>query len=237
MADGVEMSTNPSFTFTNKTRQQVNELHTEDPQTLIVKQWWNKYGTTLVVAVVVSILALSGHRYWVSQQEKQAAQASLLYDEYQIALNTHDDEALQALSHSLKEDYKRTPYATAVTLIDAARDIQANKLDEATASLQWVIDKGSDYAKPIACLRLAELKLQQKDYEGAIALLKDPSDKAYVAPYQELTGDIYFAQAKTKEAIEEYNKALQGYKDLGFDNILLQYKVQTYAPTHMAGGQ
>lgn len=215
----------------------MNELHTEDAQALLVKQWWKKYGTTVIAGVVISILALSGHRYWTTQQANIAARASGLYDQYQVALNTHDQDTLKATYQTLKDDYKRTPYASAVSLIEAARDVQANKLDDATSSLQWVIDQGHDYAKPIARLRLAELKLQQKDYEGAKALLVNPSDPAYVAPYQEMTGDIYFAEGKIKEAVDEYVKALQGYKDLGFENILLQYKVQSYAPNLAAGGQ
>jgi predicted negative regulator of RcsB-dependent stress response len=215
----------------------VSEFYTEDSQEIRVKTWWKKNGTTLLVGTCLAILALSGHKFWIKQQEKNAAAASALYDQYQVALNTHDQEALTATSTSLKDKYKRTPYATAVTMIEAARDIQQNKLEEASASLSWVIDEGSDYAKPIARLRLAELKLQQKDYEGAKALLKDPGDPAYVPPYQEMMGDIYFSEGKIKEAVDEYVKSLKGYKDLGFDNILLQYKVQTYSPNQPAGGE
>lgn len=211
--------------------------HMEDAQAILIKQWWQKYGTTVMVSVLVAVLGLSAFRFWNTQQAKHTAKASLLYDQYQVALNTHNEEALKATYNSLKDDYKRTPYATAVTLIEAARDVQANKLDDATNNLNWVIEKGHDYAKPIARLRLAELKLQQKDYDGAQALLQNPGDPAYVAPYQEMSGDIYFAQGKIKEAIDEYTKALQGYKDLGFENILLQYKLQSYAPTPVAGGQ
>lgn len=215
----------------------MNELHTEDANALLVKQWWNKHGTALIAGLILVILAVSGHRFWVAQQAKIAAQASALYDQYQMALNTHDDEGMKATGNTLRNDYKRTPYATAVAMIDAARDVKNNQLDLAAKNLQWVIDQGHDYAKPIARLRLAELKLQLKDYEAAQALLQNPTEKAYVAPYQEMRGDIYFAQGKIKEAIDEYTKALESYKDLGFENILLQYKLQTYAPTPVAEKQ
>jgi predicted negative regulator of RcsB-dependent stress response len=218
-------------------RHDVNELHTEDSQAMLVKLWWAKYGTIVIAGVILAIVGLSGYRYWTARQAEYTAKASLLYDQYQLAMNTHNDEILKATYNTLKKDYKRTPYATAVTLIESARNVQDNKLDEATAALAWVIDQGNDYAKPLARLRLAEIKVQQKEYGAAEELLKHPTDKAYEAPYQEMTGDIYFAQGKINEALAEYTKALQGYRDQGFENILLQYKLQTFAPNKPAGGQ
>lgn len=215
----------------------MNELQTGDSQAELVKAWWAKYGTTVIVSVILVILALSGYRYWTQQQIKISAQASTLYDQYQLALNTHNDEAMTATYNSLKSNYKRTPYATAVALIESAREVQANKLDDATNTLQWVIDQGHDYAKPLARLRMAEIKLQQQDYQGAMDLLKNPAEKAYDAPYQEMTGDIYFAQGKIDEALAEYTKALESYREQGFDNILLQYKLQSYAPKQVVEGK
>ena len=215
----------------------MSELHTQEAQAQMVKEWWAKYGTVIITGLIIVILAVSGHRFWMARQANIAAKASLLYDEYQLALNTHNDESLLATYSSLKKDYKRTPYASAVVLIESARDIQSNKYKEAEENLLWVIEQGHDYAKPIARLRLSELKLQQKDYQGAEDLLKHPADPAYVPPYDEMLGDIYFAQGKIAEAIDQYTKSLKGYKDLGFDNILLQYKIQSYAPKKVAEAQ
>lgn len=214
----------------------MNELQTEDSQALLVKAWWAKYGTTVIVAVILAILAVSGYRYWTAQQIHIKAQASALYDEYQMALNTKNKEMLLATANSLQTNYKRTPYATAVTLIESARLVQENKLEDATVSLQWVIDQGHTYARPLARLRMAEIKLQQQDYQGALDLLKNPAEKAYQAPYQEMTGDIYFAQGQINKAIEEYTKALEGYREQGFENVLLQYKLQSYAPKSATEG-
>lgn len=215
----------------------MNELQAGDSQAELVKAWWAKYGTSLMVSVIFAILILSGYRYWTAQQIKFAAQASALYDQYQMALNAHNEEVLNATYDSLKNKYKRTPYATAVALIESARDVQANKLDDATKNLEWVIDEGHEYAKPLARLRLAEIKLQQQDYQAAMDLLKNPADKAYQAPFEEMTGDIYFAQGKIAEAVAQYTKALDSYKEQGFDNILLQYKLQSYAPNQAVEGK
>jgi predicted negative regulator of RcsB-dependent stress response len=215
----------------------VNELNSGDAQAILVKQWWHKYGTTVIVAVILAILSLSGYRYWKTQQENTAAQASLLYDQYQMAMNMHNVEVMNATYNTLKKDYKRTPYATAVSLIESAREVQAGKLNEATETLEWVIAQGHDYAKPLARLRLAEIKVQQKDYAGALELLKNPAEKSYEPAYQEMTGDILLAEGKMTEALAQYSLALKGYQNEGFDNVLLQYKLQSYAPNKTAGGQ
>jgi predicted negative regulator of RcsB-dependent stress response len=215
----------------------VNELQTGDTQAEMVKAWWAKYGNSIIVGVILVILILSGYRFWQEQQTKIAARASALYDQYQVALNTKNQETLTATSNSLKTDYKRTPYATAVALIESARDVQSDNLDSATVNLQWVLDQGHEYAKPLARLRMAEIKLQQKDYDGAMSLLQTPTEKAYQAPYLEMVGDIYFAQGKINEAVAEYTKALDAYREQGFDNILLQYKLQSYAPGQAVEGK
>jgi predicted negative regulator of RcsB-dependent stress response len=215
----------------------VNELHTGDAQAILVKQWWHKYGTTVIVALILAILSLSGYRFWKTQQENTAAQASLLYDQYQMALNMHNVEAMSASYNTLKKDYKRTPYATAVSLIESARQVQADKLDEATETLEWVVAQGHDYAKPLARLRLAEIKVQQKNYDAALDLLKNPAEISYAPAYQEMTGDVLLAQGNMAEALAQYTLALKGYQDQGFDNVLLQYKLQSYSPTKTAGGQ
>ncbi len=215
----------------------MNELNTADAQAILVKQWWKKHGTSVIVAVILVILTVSGVRFWKTQQENTSAQASLLYDQYQMALNMHNVEAMNAAYNSLKKDYKRTPYATAASLIESAREVQAGKLDEASEKLQWVIAQGHDYAKPLARLRLAEIKVQQKDYSGALDLVKNPAEASYQPAYQEMTGDILLAEGKMTEALAQYNLALKGYEEQGFDNVLLQYKLQSYAPNQTAGGQ
>lgn len=205
----------------------MNDLQPGDVQRILAKEWWARYGTAVIVVFVLVMLGLSGHRFWTSQQEQKAAQASLLYDQYQLALNMHNIEAMKASYNTLMKDYKNTPYATATSLIESSRDVQANELAEATSKLDWVISKGQDYAKPLARLRLAEIKVQEQDFEAALALLENP-DPSYQPAYQELTGDVLLAQGKMTEALAQYSLALAGFEAQGFDNILLQYKLQTY---------
>jgi len=213
----------------------VNDQVNDDAQAQMVKQWWSKYGTTVIVGVILAILMVYGLRYWQGQKHNVAGTASRLYDQYQEALTAGDIEAQTALTAKLKSDYKRTPYATAVALINAAQQVRANAYNDATATLDWVITEGHEYAKPLARLRMAEIKLQQQDYDAAIALLSQPTSTAYEPAYLEAQGDVYFAKGDVNAAVELYTQALAGFREQGFDNVLLQYKLQTYAPTDSAG--
>lgn len=213
----------------------MSDQFNDDAQAQLVKQWWSKYGTSVIVGVIIAILAVYGLQYWRSQQHGVAGTASRLYDQYQEAMMSGDTEAMGALSNKLKAEYKRTPYASAVVMIDAARQAQTGAYDEATTTLNWVMSEGHEYAKPLARLRLAEIKLQQQSYDEAIAMLNEVSNPAYKPAYLELQGDVYFAKGDVNKAIDTYTQALKGYRDQGFDNVLLQYKLQTYSPNQAAG--
>ncbi len=202
-----------------------------DPQVQAFKEGWKKYGKTAVITIVVVIALVYGARFWKQHGYSHATQASILYDRYQQALDTRDEETLTATYNSIQTDYADTPYASAVTLIEAARAAGKGDLVLAKERLQWVLEHGEAFTKPIARLRLAEIQMQEQDFDGALALLSDVDDTSpYKPAYDELKGDILMQQGKVDEALALYRNALTAFREQGFDNLLLQYKLQTYAP-------
>jgi predicted negative regulator of RcsB-dependent stress response len=203
----------------------------DDVNAQALKAWWNKHGKQIIIAVVAVLVVFYGIRFIQAQKVKVASSASAIYDEYQEAIANNDLLALDASYAVLVEDFSKTPYASAVSLIEGARAANTGKLEDAQEKLQWVLDKGSDFAKPIAKLRMAELLVQQQDFAAAYALLDGvDANSPYKPAYSELQGDILLLQGDVNQALQLYQVALQEYREQGIDNVLLQFKLQTYAP-------
>ena len=96
----------------------------------------------------------------------------------------------------------------------AKEAVTDNRLDEAKARLEWVVQNASiDAYKQVANLRLAQLALDSGDVDGAstqLSNLAPPADDeaAFAGSYYALRGDIAHAQGNAEAAREAYEKAL-----------------------------
>ncbi|MEY3740400.1 MAG: hypothetical protein RLZZ192_1076, partial [Pseudomonadota bacterium] len=61
---------------------------------------------------------------------------------------------------------------------------------------------------PVAKLRLAGLLYEQKEFDAALAQLKDPS-APFAGLYADRRGDILAAQGKSAEARSAWNQAIE----------------------------
>ncbi len=216
----------------------VENLQVDDNATAAqVKMWLEKHGKFVLAAIGLAIAITLGYQFYQNHQYQTNVAASKLYDEYQQALLKGEEDALKASFNALRENYSETAYASAVTLLEASRAAFDEHYADAETLLEWLQSNGRDFVKPLAALRLAQLKFEQQDFEGALSILqktrlnadnpKSPK-AAYLAGFQELRGDIAIAQGEPHKAAEYYEKALAAYEAQDFNNILLQMKVETY---------
>lgn len=183
---------------------------TEEEQVQAIKDWWKANGRAVIAGLIIGIGAIAGYRYWTKYQTSQSQQASLIYAQVIASAASADSASAFEQGKDLINDYSGTPYAalTALTLSKLALD----KTDYATAAaqLRWVIDNSSDDGlKHVARLRLARVLAAQDKPELAISLLNVSDTSGFTTLYQETRGDILVQQGKTKEAVEQYRKALQ----------------------------
>ena len=176
-----------------------------------MKAWWGRYGSMVLTVVVIAAAAVFGWRGWQWYQTHRASQAMGYFEALEDAAGQSGDDAVarvKAASATLRDDYAGTPYAARGALV-AAKALQAqNDAQGARAQLEWVA-QGKDAAlAPLARLRLAGLLLDQKQYDDALAQLRDPPP-AFAALYADRRGDILAAQGKRDEA----RKAWQGAID------------------------
>jgi predicted negative regulator of RcsB-dependent stress response len=177
-----------------------------------LKHFWKQYGDVITWALIVVLGALAawnGYQYW---QRNQAAQASVMYDEVERAVQSGDMAKIDRSLSDMKDRFGRTTYAQQAALLAAKAYYDKGNIDASRAALNWVAEKASDEGyQAIARLRLAAVLLEKKSYDEALQQVSGPFPKDFTALVADRRGDILAAQGKRPEAKVEYEKA---YKEL-----------------------
>jgi predicted negative regulator of RcsB-dependent stress response len=181
----------------------------EQDQLEDLKTWWKQWGNTIagvVIAVSVGVISVQAWRWWTQQQ---AAQAAAIFDAVNTALRTNDSAKAKDAMSQLADKFAGTGYAPRAALLVAAQLFENGDAAGAMAQLAWVIDKSSeDELKQIARLRLAEILLDEKQYDEALRVLDAKYDQPFAAIYADTRGDVLAAAGRTEEARTEYETAL-----------------------------
>ncbi|MDF1485447.1 tetratricopeptide repeat protein [Ramlibacter sp. H39-3-26] len=177
-----------------------------------LKHFWNTYGTLITALLVLAFGALAawnGYQFW---QNRQAVQASALFDAIDTAAKAGDTARLEQAFGDIKDKYPSTAYAYQAGLLAGKVLFEKGQLDAAKATLGWVAEKsGDDGLAALARLRLAGVLIQQQAYDQALAQLGGSVPASFAPLVADRKGDIYLLQGKQAEAIQSFTQA---YKDL-----------------------
>jgi len=183
----------------------------EQDQLDALKHFWSQFGGLISAVLTVVLLALAGWNGYHFWQNRQAAQASAMFDEVERAVASSELELAQRAFNDMKERYASTSYTPQAGLLVAKLAIDSGKDDAsatAGAALQWVADNASDEGvRAVAALRLSALMVDAKQYEQAQKTLESIHAEAFSALVQDRLGDVYALQSKTAEAKAAYLKA------------------------------
>jgi predicted negative regulator of RcsB-dependent stress response len=192
-----------------------------------LRAWWDRYGTLCAALLFVAVAAVVGWRGWQWYQGHQAAQAMSYFEALETATGEQGSDAvarIKAASETLRSEFPKTGY-TSRGLLVAADALQArHDLDGARTQLEWLIKNSPDAALvPLAKLRLAGILLEQKQYDPALALVKD-APASFAGLFADRRGDILAAQGKKAEAKAAWEAAR---KSLGTDPVaqIIQLKI------------
>ena len=173
-----------------------------------IKHFWNKWGTPITgVAVVImaGFAAWNGWQYW---QQRQALQAAALSDVVAAAVESGDNNRIAQAFDTLKADYAGTLQAGHTALLVAQTAVNDGKLPEAKAALQWAAEHTKDEGyQATAKLRLAAVLMEDKDLDGAAAVLRGSFPAEFKGLAADRLGDVLQQQGKTPEAITAYQEA------------------------------
>ncbi len=175
-----------------------------------LKAWWKQYGAMVIAAVIAFIGGVGGIQGWQYYQRSQAEQASILFSTLEEAVAKNDANEIRNVSAELIERFGRTAYAGMAGMIAGKVEHDAGNLEVAAERLEWVVEHArSEPLRALARLRLAGVRLDQKQHDAALRLLDAGGGEAFTPLYADLRGDVLMAQGKTEEAVGAYDKALE----------------------------
>ena len=206
-----------------------------------LKKWWDENGKPLLF---FAIFVIGGYGAWLLWQNSQATDAETASDLYEEVLSlaisepglpVTEQESLRILElfDQLKVDYSGSVYALYGALFAAQQLVNANDLDAAEDSLQWVLDnqKNGLFSQTdeglilTTNLRLGRVILAKGESERALNLVNGIDPKAFEAGFAELRGDIYATMGRIVDARDAYIAAQQA----GSSNDGLRMKLDDLA--------
>jgi predicted negative regulator of RcsB-dependent stress response len=204
----------------------VELYQSEEEQIEALKKWWQSNGRAALAGIVIGISAIIGWNLWQAHKERQAQDASVLYEQMLDAVEQKQSERAEKLATRLTELYGSTPYGGYGDLFLAKLHVDAGDLAAARKDLQAAIAAtDDDNLKHVARIRLIELMLANAEAEAALRTIEeiDPATTGqFEANYQELKGDGYLALNRPGEALAAYERAAA----LGNRSPFLQLKIQ-----------
>ena len=180
---------------------------TDEEQAERLKAWWEKNGTTLVVALVVAVGVVIGWRYYHSYTEDRANAASEAFRGYVEARTAAEpvDEYLALLDG----EYQGTAYHVFALLYRAADQVGEEDWEEALAWLERAVELASDRnLADMARYRAAKLLYQLDRLDECTAVLGQIKAPGLAAPVAELSGDLAVARGDLDAALAAYRTAV-----------------------------
>ena len=198
----------------------------EDEQVEAIKKWWKENGPAIITGVVLGLGGLFGWRYWQTQDQSKAEEASTGFQEMRsLALDDHTSDAM-LIGDRVISRFVDTTYAALTALAIAKIEVDDEDLDGAARRLQWVIDNsGLAEIKEVAQRRLARIYLAQGKHDDAWDTIVGQQTEPPLVSLHELRGDILVARNESDEARREYLKALSLAEAMQADFAILQLKL------------
>ena len=182
----------------------------EQEQLANLKVWWGRYKKLTFIVVLIALVVSAGWSGWRAYQRNQSVYAVQLYEELQKAITAKDNAKIQRISRDIQSQYARSVYAQISALFAAKNAVDNNDLKTAQAQLEWAAFKGvNETYAALARIRLAQVLLDQKDYQKGLDALHD-LPVAFASVAADRKGDLLAAQGKNKEAQAAYQIALFG---------------------------
>jgi len=191
-----------------------------------LKAWWKANGKMVTNTVLALVIAYAAYQGWHMYQNKQSVEASTEYQALQVT-DEKDVKAIQAKSAVLMDKYSATPYAGRAALLAAKANYAASDVKSAKAQLEWAAQNAKETSvSAIATLQLANILVEEKDYQGALKLLEASHDAGFDGLFSDLKGDVLVAMGKKSEAKAAYEHALTKLEPSGKYRVLTQQKLE-----------
>ncbi len=182
----------------------------EQEQLAALRAWWKQWGTLLLLGIGLAFAALAGYQVWGWYKNEQAIKAAELYTALHKHVRAGDTKQAKETAATITRDYRSTGYAGLAALVVARVNFESGDLESAKQNLQWAMESVRDEdVKSVARFRLANVLLDQKQFDEALKLLDVKPDHPMAGLYADLRGDVLVAKGSTAEARAAYQTALE----------------------------
>jgi predicted negative regulator of RcsB-dependent stress response len=207
----------------------VDEFLTDQQQADVVRKWLRENGGFLVLGLALGLGGLFGWTQWQEYQVRRAGEASRVYQQLVEAVLDSRTVRAAELEAELVANYSGSPYVDQGRLVMAKLHMDRNETDEAAGYLERLVADTRDAGmRQIARLRLARVRIQQQQYDAALAALTEiDENSAFSGRFHELRGDAYYAQGALDDARREYELALGTVQAGTLNRGLVQAKLDS----------
>ncbi|HEX5306436.1 MAG TPA: tetratricopeptide repeat protein [Dyella sp.] len=201
-----------------------------------VQKWLRENGVSIVVGIAIGLIGIFGWQQWRNHQASNRAAAAELYQQLQSAEAVGNVATADQLTERLQSEYGKSAYAVFASSERARRQVRANELDKARASLDWALTHAEDPAlKSLMQLRVAQVQFAQGKGEEALATLGKLNANQYDGLREELRGDVLVKLGRIDDARKAYLAALSGMSGDAPQRSSLQLKIDDLAPAGKQG--
>jgi predicted negative regulator of RcsB-dependent stress response len=206
--------------------------HGEEEQIESLKKWWAENGPSVLFGVALGLAGLFGWHAWQDYKARHAAEASALYTDLLLKLETSaQTDELNKLIDSIRDQYDNTVYGPLAGLVAAKLAVDRNEIDAAVGHLDWVIGQARQPEIIItAKLRISRLYLSKGQLDKVESLLNEAYPKAYTAVVEELRGDLAVAKGNPENARQAYERALTATDIAPYTRQFIQNKLDQLTP-------
>ncbi len=215
----------------------MDDFLTDQQQAARVRGWVREYAPSAIVAVVIGIGGYFGYTQWQVRQDRHAAEASELYEDFRAAIESDDRDSAGTLLESLVADYEGSGYADHARLLMAKEYVDTTQPSLAEQELQGVIATTSNGdLRQLARLRLARVYLyMDRPADGLEALDSDVYSPAWRQLAEDMRGDLHQALGQTEAARAAYQAALEHSGQI--DAAWIRLKLDHLAAVGAAGAE
>jgi predicted negative regulator of RcsB-dependent stress response len=200
-----------------------------------LKAWWQRWGNTITAVIVAACIAAAGVQGWRWYTAKQAEEASALFTGLSQAVRAQDLNKAKDAVAQLEDKYARSGYSARGALVLAKMLFDSGDTAGAKAQLTWVIDKSDETdLKEIARYRLAEVLVNDKQYDEALKVLDAKHGAPYAGLYADLRGDALAMAGRPAEARAAYTDALAKLDAKSTYKQYVQVKLDALGPAPAA---
>jgi len=174
-----------------------------------LKAWWDRYGGAVTVGLVLAVLVIGGVQGWRWWNGKRAEDASVLYSAVSDASRAKDPAKAKDAIAQITDKYAGTGYAPRAALLYAKMLYDSGDREGAKAQYTWAAEHAKeDEIQAVARFRLAQVQVDQKQYDAALATLDAKHPEAFDGVFADLRGDALAAAGRVADARTAYETAL-----------------------------